>query len=93
MKDEYEGIPAPTLEALKRYVNHRCPTGGFLEAVLSNDLRRALGVVDRDNLLVLKEIVMWVYCKCPCEAQGACENYRAWIAGFNPAALKEKNNE
>ena len=90
MKDEYEGIPAPTLEALKRYVNHHCPTGGFLEAVLSNNLSEAVGTADRDNTLALKAIMMWVYWACPHTAQGSREKYRAWIAEFNPESLKEE---
>ena len=40
----------PTLD---RYIQNHIPTGGFLEAVLSNDLRNALDRADDENLWLL----------------------------------------
>lgn len=37
----YRAIPTYTMVALKRYIEQRIPTGGFLEAVLSNNLKEA----------------------------------------------------
>lgn len=82
MKEQYRVIPERTLETLEAYVRDHRPPGGFLQAVLSNNLKEALGKADRENLLALKEIVGWVYWECPYKAQGTLENYRAWVSRF-----------
>ena len=48
-------IPAHTKAALDRYVNDRLLPGGFLTAVLSNDLFGAVGSADSENLAALPE--------------------------------------
>ena len=82
MKDEYSIIPERTMETLKAYVKDHRPTGGFLQAVLSNDLKEALGTADSYNRAALHEIVMWVVCKAPFDCQGSPEKYAAWIKRF-----------
>jgi len=50
-------VPEHTYEALLRWVEEKLPTGGFLEAVLDNDLLRALSYGDPENLAALPEMV------------------------------------
>lgn len=58
-QDEYEIIPENTRESIRRYVENRIQPGGFLTAVLSNDLYNATGRADRENLKALHKIVQW----------------------------------
>jgi hypothetical protein len=78
-------IPEHMIGALSRYVFDGLQPGSFLEAVLSNDLRRAAERADeynRDN------IVNWVtllYNYVPASCWGSPEKYHQWvdIGGYN----------
>ena len=78
--DEYAAIPELTMETMEAYVKHHRPTGDFLQAVFSNDLKRAVGLADQFNIKVIKLIVQWVVCEAPLQSQGSPEKYKAWIA-------------
>ena len=67
-------------ESIDRYVTLGVPTGGFLEAVISNDLREAYGRADDTSLLILFELVSYLYRACPAGCWGSPENYRSWIS-------------
>jgi hypothetical protein len=67
------------IDSLTRYRDHHLPTGGFLRAVLENNLSGALGGADDDNLRDLREIVRWVYNEMPGNAWGSAEKVKAWI--------------
>jgi hypothetical protein len=62
---EYEIIPEMTRGSIMRYVEHGIQPGGFLTAVLSNDLYNATGRADRENLAALPAIVRWFANNCP----------------------------
>jgi hypothetical protein len=68
------------IEGIRRYVDHHCPTGEFLRAVLSNKLKEAIFSADDDNILVLPEIVRYCYNEIPGLCWGSPEKVRAWIA-------------
>ncbi len=70
-----------TRETILRYVEHRVPTGGFVQAVLSNDLREAIGRADAENLEDLVEIVRFCYWEIPGPCWGSPEAVREWLAG------------
>ena len=61
---EYEIIPSTTQASITRYVEHGIKPGGFLTAVLSNDLRNATGRADEQNLAALPAIVRWFANHC-----------------------------
>lgn len=73
------GCPQEIVESLKLYVEKRVPTGGFLEAVLKNDLCEALGRADKVNSRLLKSIVMYVYWEIPGNCWGSEEKVDAWL--------------
>ena len=52
----YDVIPKRIIEALERYEQGGVLPGHFLQAVLSNDLYRALCRADDDSYAALKEI-------------------------------------
>lgn len=76
-------VPAHTIGAIDRYVKNRIPTGGFLRAVLENDLREAMGRADSINRESLFDIVSYIYNECPAACWGSVENVEAWL---NPDA-------
>lgn len=68
-------------ETLKRYVEDRCPTGGFLHAVLSNDLTEACARADMYNQVRLVEIVTYIYNDLPGNCWGSPEKVDKWLDG------------
>lgn len=55
----YEAIPERLRGGILRYVEHGIQPGGFLTAVLMNDLGAATGRADPESLQVLPMIVQW----------------------------------
>lgn len=72
-------IPAHTKMALNNYVENKYSPGGFLWAVLSNDLFGAVGLADKQNREALSEIVSYVYNYLPSNSWGSEEKVRAWL--------------
>lgn len=72
-------IPRSTKESLDRYVQHKIPTGGFLQAVLSNDLFSAMAKADSESSEALKHIVMYIYNELPSECWGSKEKVREFL--------------
>jgi hypothetical protein len=72
-------IPTRTKNALFNYVNHGTMPGGFLTAVLCNDLMEAVGRADTENLAALKEIVQYVYWELPGLCWGSRDRMNQWI--------------
>ena len=68
-------------DTLELYVNDRCPTGGFLYAVLSNDLTEACAHADMRNLRQLPEIVTYIYNNLPSICWGSPEKVESWLSG------------
>ena len=68
-----------TKESIDRYVSDRIPTGGFLEAVLCNNLKEAIGRADAENLRDIKEIVQYCYWEIPSTCWGSPKEVKAWL--------------
>ena len=77
---KYPSVPHLTIESLDRYLQDRIPTGSFLHAVLSNDLRESFGRADSFNTAALGEIVKLCYWDIPGCAWGSPEDVRSWLA-------------
>lgn len=71
------------VKSLVRYVNDKVPTGGFLRAVLENDLMDSFSRADSHNTLFMKEIVQYVYNYVPMAAKGSRDAVDAWLKGEN----------
>ncbi len=72
-------IPQHTREALDRYVNDKIPIGGFLLAVLSNDLFGAIGQADRENRAALADICEYIYNELPGNCWGSKDIVWKWV--------------
>jgi hypothetical protein len=75
----YDKINPNIIASIRRYADEHCPTGGFLEAVLSNDLKEAVGRADDENIRVIPEIVCYCYNEIPNRCWGSPERVRAWL--------------
>jgi hypothetical protein len=68
-----------TLDGIKRYVNDHTPTGSFLHAVLTNNLKEAFSRADDENLNNMFAIVHYCYDHLPSICWGSEEKVAAWI--------------
>lgn len=73
-------VPEHTLRALDGYIQEHRPIGHFLTAVLSNDLRDAVGYADPDNEAALCDIVRYLHNCAPSICLGSLDSVAAWIA-------------
>jgi len=80
-RHDYSRIPALTLETLNAYVETGRPPGGFVFAVLTNDLMGAFACADPDNLDALGPITSYVYNRIPGIAWKTAERVNEWIEG------------
>ena len=78
---EYAAIPKDMQEGMTQYVENRTEPGGFLSAVIRNDLLDAACRADKHNLLLIKEYAQWFYNVAPSPCAGSPEKMRAWLAG------------
>jgi hypothetical protein len=79
---DFSKVPNANLtEGLRLYFEHHRPTGGFLTAVLENDLRAACERADMTNRRMLFDIVSWLYNEAPAQAWGSKERVERWLAG------------
>ena len=75
-----ELVPAHMQSGLRRYIEDRIPPGDFMQAVLENDLREALGRADQINRHALFDIVSWLWSYAPADCWGSPEKVAAWLA-------------
>ena len=78
MINEYN-IPQRTKESLDKYVNEKIPTGGFLLAVLTNDLFEAVERADIDNKKALNDICRYIYNEMPSACWGSPQIVKKWL--------------
>ena len=76
--DKYH-IPLRMRSSISDYVNERGPVGGFLTAVLENNLKEAVAYADDLNSLLLPNYVRFFYNECPAACWGSTEKVRAWL--------------
>ena len=71
-------IPAYMLGNLQAYIQTGRPVGGFLTAVLRNDLREAVGRADDHNIANLPAYIAYLHNKAPMGCWGSTENVKHW---------------
>jgi hypothetical protein len=78
-------IPQYTFTGIKNYIEKRQPVGGFLKAVICNDLRKAVNYADDYNTDNLPAYVAYLYNHAPSDCHGSLEKYKAWIKPWEDA--------
>lgn len=71
------------LESLYNYIDAGVPCGGFLTAVLCNDLKESFGRADDFNRDHLFDIVQFLYNKAPAPCWGSPDKVKAWVEKHN----------
>ena len=73
-------VPAGLHEGLVEYIAERRPVGGFLTAVLCNDLRQAASRGDDTNRVHVSQLVCFLNNFAPATCWGSIEIVAAWLA-------------
>jgi hypothetical protein len=76
-------VPKSTIDSIIRYLEYGCPPGGFVEAVLANDLIGSVGRADSTNIRYLKNICAYVKWNIDCSSWGSYEIVRKYINDKN----------
>ena len=88
LQREIARIPAHMRESLLNFIRYGVPVGGFLFAILSNNLASAARVADPENEKALYQYVALLHHHAPAECWGSPTAVRSWIeAGL---ALRRK---
>ena len=66
-------VPPRIREGIDNFVWFGKPTGGFLRAVLTNDLMEAIGRADEESLAAIRPICQYVYNAVPSVCHGSPE--------------------
>lgn len=69
-------VPSSVQTALTRYVEQGIMPGGFLAAVLSNDLVGTFAQADSSNVSRIEDIVSFVYNRMPSSSWGSLQQVR-----------------
>ena len=77
MKNFY--IPERMMGGIERYINDKINPGDFLQAVICNDLREAVGRADDENIRNLPAYVAYFYNEAPSLCWGSKEKMEAWL--------------
>ena len=70
-------------ETIDAYIKSGRPTGGFIDAVLKNDLKEAIGRGDSEAIDNLPHIVAYLYNKAPNICWGNKELVDEWYSTYN----------
>ena len=72
-------IPDRMRGGIARYIEQGIPPGSFLQAVITNDLRRAVEQADDENLMNLPAYMAYFYHEAPSDCWGSPEKMKAWL--------------
>lgn len=78
---ELKLLPGNLQGGLRRYFEDRIETGGFLRAVLENDLHGAIRKADASSELALPQLVRWLYNHAPFCGHGSKLAVHDWLKG------------
>jgi hypothetical protein len=67
------------VESVRNYLEHGVPPGGFLTALLCNDLCEVCRQADDDNRCLLFATVSWFYNEAPPFSWGDAQRVKDWI--------------
>ena len=86
-------IPKHCQPGLRDYILKGTPVEEFLEAVLSNDLRRTFEKADDINRNCVIDYVKFLYMDAPGRCWGSPDNYAGWIRCGGLNGLPPVNGE
>lgn len=75
----YDMLPEHMRDGARLYIEHGVPPGGFMTAVLENNLVKALARAHGTDRAAMFEWASWLYNECPGNAWGSEEIVNKWI--------------
>ncbi len=78
MHNDYDSIPKYMKESIEMYINKGIQPGQFLQAVICNDLKEAIGRADKESINLLPTYVSFFYNEAPSCCWGSKENFKNW---------------
>jgi hypothetical protein len=78
----YDRLPEHMRDGARLYIEHGIAPGGFMMAVLENNLAEAFGRADYVNTHCMASWVAWLYNDAPSSCWGSPERVAAWIKLF-----------
>lgn len=82
-------IPPHMHEGLHRYIDEGIEPGGFMTAVLANDLSRAALCADSANKYKLADYIIFVHNYLPIGSYGSYEKVVLWMRMKKSSSLKK----
>lgn len=79
---DFTTLREPLRAGMDRWIQHGIQPGGFLSAVIANNLREAFVKADDENIRAMASIVNWFYNEMPAPAWGWPEKAKAWAKRF-----------
>lgn len=74
----FDRLPEPYRHAIIQWIDSGVIPGGFLQAVIMNDLKQTLMFADEDAQIHLKTIVSFFMNEVPDSAWGSADNAARW---------------
>ena len=87
------GIPAYTLDGMRRYIRDGVTPGAFARAVLCNDLMRAVHHADHDNYANLGPVCQWVHQHLCGYMHGSEEKFERWVRIGGLTGTEEEDDD
>lgn len=78
----YGAAPNGTGPAFQRWIEEGILPGGFLQAILANDLYTAVCRADATNLYLLREYYWWLTEHAPPACFGSVQSLKNWCVLF-----------
>ena len=72
-------IPDNMMAGIRRYIERRIIPGDFLQSIICNDLGKACGYADEDNLWIIPVYVNYFYNHAPTSCWGSKQKMIAWL--------------
>lgn len=71
-------VPDRMVSGIENWVLYGIKPGGFLTAILENDLRAACEYADEENLKNIPAFISYLYNAAPASCWGSIANVKAW---------------
>ena len=84
----YSLIPERVMNNLLAYVEGQEALGGFLYAVMSNNLFQAVGRADTEMKPLIPLLVHYIHWEIPGECHGSPEHVKAWMEKTQKRGIK-----
>jgi hypothetical protein len=73
------GVPQHLRNGLARYILHGIRPGGFLDALLVNDLRLSVHRADAESLRAIPQVLEFLHWNAPSACYGTPQRHDAWM--------------